>query len=104
MAVVHVTEFELDGDEGGALAHYDAVASRVAVAQDPPVGLIVHVVGFLEGRLLRIVDVWESEEHSVAFAEGRLAAVLEALEPELAAPSGQRSYTYVCHNVVTGRG
>src|SRR3954465_5663056 len=50
---------------------YQQVQDKINTEGDPPEGLIVHTASEVDGKL-KIVDVWESEEHAQRFGEQRL--------------------------------
>ena len=56
MAVVVIQDFGATADE------YDAVNAKVDPKSNPPAGLIIHT-GSVTDDGMRVVDVWESEQH-----------------------------------------
>jgi hypothetical protein len=65
---------------------YKQVEAKIGVANDPPDGLIVHTASEVDGQL-RIVDIWESEEHAQRFGQERLGpAIAEIAGDEMAGP------------------
>ena len=71
MPVTFVTEFPSSPDQ------YDQVNEEAQVSANPPNGLIVHIASPIDGGMMRIVDVWESEEDLRAFENERLLAAIE---------------------------
>jgi hypothetical protein len=65
---------------------YQQVDAKLQEQSDPPEGLIVHTASVVDGKL-KIVDVWESEEHAQRFGRERLGpAIAEVAGEEMAAP------------------
>ena len=65
MAVLMLMDIEATLDE------YDRVNEIVDPATNPPPGLILHV-GSQHGNVIRVADVWESEQQFNDFREQRL--------------------------------
>jgi hypothetical protein len=67
---------------------YDAVTAKANVESDPPVGLIVHTAGPMDGGF-RIFDVWETREDHDRFISERLdPAIGEVSQQFGGGPSG----------------
>src|SRR3954467_1588451 len=65
---------------------YDQVQDKINTEGDPPEGLIVHTASEVDGKL-KIVDVWESEEHADRFGRERLGpAIMEGAGDEVGGP------------------
>ena len=65
---------------------YNQVQDKINTEGDPPEGLIVHTASEVDGKL-KIVDVWESEEHAQRFGEQRLGpAIMEVAGEQVAGP------------------
>ena len=65
---------------------YQQVDAKLQAENDPPEGLIVHTASVVDGKL-KIVDIWESEEHAQRFGKERLGpAIAEVAGEEMAAP------------------
>lgn len=60
----------------------EALTETMGVRDDPPDGLIVHVVTDGPNNGCRVVDVWESEDQMRTFAESRLMPAMSKLFPE----------------------
>lgn len=56
---------------------------REALGNDPPSGLISHVVLEREGGRLRYIEVWESEEDWERFSDERLHPVVDRIFHEV---------------------
>ena len=83
MAVVVIQDFGATADE------YDAVNAKVDPKSNPPAGLIIHT-GSVTDDGMRVVDVWESEQHFNDFREQRLGpAVHEVMGEDPAPPTVQ---------------
>jgi hypothetical protein len=67
--------------EGQGAAEYDAVNEKMALANEPPEGLIFHSAGELDGRF-QIFNVWETHEHSDRFTRERIRPALVAVMGE----------------------
>src|SRR5665811_2060756 len=67
MAVATITRFS----EGLGADQYDAVMTKVRMADEPVEGLIFHSAGELEGRF-QVLNVWESRENFDRFVADRL--------------------------------
>ena len=65
--------------EGMTPELYDALNTEMRFPDDAPEGLISHMASRVEGGM-RIVDVWESEEHFGRFVEERLVPAMGNLE------------------------
>jgi hypothetical protein len=59
-------------------AALEAVSESMGVREDPPDGLIVHVLTEISDGV-HVVDVWESEAAFQAFTEQRLMPALQAV-------------------------
>jgi hypothetical protein len=70
---------------------YERVAAEAHIDAERPEGLIVHTASEIADGTVRIVDVWESEEHVEEFERTRLAPAFQAV----GAPGGppQRDIT-----------
>src|SRR5215211_3228347 len=65
---------------------YQQVSENLGVDSDPPEGLIVHTASEVDGQL-KIVDIWESEEHAERFGRERLGPAIAAVAgDEMAGP------------------
>lgn len=65
---------------------YKQVEAKIGVENDPPEGLIVHTASEVDGQL-KIVDIWESEEHADRFGQERLGpAIAEVAGQAMAGP------------------
>lgn len=65
---------------------YERVEAKVDAANNPPDGLIIHTACVVDGSL-KIVDVWESEEHANRFGQERLGpAIAEIAGEQMAGP------------------
>jgi hypothetical protein len=54
----------------------EAVSSAMGVRDDPPDGLIVHVMtGTADG--VHVVDIWESQDHFEQFNDARLVPTMQ---------------------------
>lgn len=65
MAVAVIIDFAASVDD------YDAVNAKIDTSSNPPAGLIVHT-GSVTDSGMRVVDVWESEQHFQDFRDQRL--------------------------------
>ena len=63
----------------GAREHYEAVATRLRLREDPPRGLIIHAAGPTDDGW-RIVAVWESGEALARFRDDRLLPAIGEIE------------------------
>ena len=62
------------------------VSKEMGVAEDPPEGLIVHVI-VPRGETSRVIDIWESQAHFERFREDRLEpAINKVMQTVGAAP------------------
>jgi hypothetical protein len=78
------------------LSDYDAVCEKLNFPSDWPDGLISHGSAEVDGKL-RVVDVWESQDHCERFAQSRLGpAIGEALGDRAEEPqvSPQELHTF----------
>jgi hypothetical protein len=66
---------------------YQQVQAKLDVDSNPPDGLIVHTASEVDGRL-KVVDVWESEEHAQRFGEERLGPAIAEVAPNVGGPPG----------------
>lgn len=72
-----------DFPEGVGTNMYDGVQAEMGIEDDPPVGLIFHWAGEVDGKWT-ITDVWESREAYDSFREQRLfpaIAKVSGMEP-----------------------
>jgi hypothetical protein len=77
---------------------YDKVNAEMGVENDPPVGLLFHCAGEVEGSW-EVIDAWESEEQAQRFDEERLMPAIEkviGMRPPGPAPGT----TYQLHKVI----
>ena len=76
---------------------YDEINSKVDAVANPPEGMIIHTVGVTDGHL-RVVDVWESDEH---FETVRRERLLPAFREVIGEGDGQEPdrESYELHNV-----
>jgi hypothetical protein len=82
------------------VAQYDAVSSKLGVADDPPDGLIFHSAGELEG-VFQIFNVWESSEQADGFTRERLQpARIEVMGEERASAAEGAVVDVPIHNYV----
>ncbi len=95
MAVAHVVEFPIEGDDRST-TNYDSIAEKLREGPSAD-GLIFHTAGFDEdGGVFRVFDVWESREQAEALQERimQLAAETQARPPS-------RDAYYELHDVVS---
>jgi hypothetical protein len=52
-------------------AQYDKIREIVRWDVDVPDGMTFHVASF-EGDILRMLDIWDSEEHFMSFVQARI--------------------------------
>jgi hypothetical protein len=65
---------------------YQQVSDKLDAEGGLPEGLIIHTASEVDGKL-KIVDVWESEEHAQRFGEQRLGpAIMEVAGEEVGGP------------------
>jgi hypothetical protein len=65
---------------------YQQVSEKLDTEGNPPDGLIVHTASEVDGKL-KIVDVWESEEHAQRFGQERLGpAIMEVAGDQVGGP------------------
>jgi hypothetical protein len=64
---------------------YQRVRERMDTDNNPPEGLILHTASEVDGRL-KVVDVWESEEHAERFGRERLGPAIMEVAPEVGGP------------------
>ena len=65
---------------------YEQVDAKLGVESNPPEGLIMHSASVVDGKL-KIVDVWESEEHAERFGAERLGpAIMEVAGEQVGGP------------------
>ena len=64
--------------QGVSPAQYDALRSAVHIEDDPPAGLLHHVVAF-DGDTAHIVDVWNTAEQFNAFVGSALMPAVQGL-------------------------
>ncbi len=82
------------------LEDYDRVAAEIG--DDPPEGLILHVVG-RRGDSFRIIDVWESEDAYMRFRDERLGPTVEkVLGPEAMAQGPPPIEPLDVHHMIRG--
>jgi hypothetical protein len=79
MAVLITMDIEASAEQ------YDAVNAKVDPASDPPAGLLMHV-GAVNGSVVHVVDVWESEQQFNDFRESRLGPAVGEVMGEAAGP------------------
>jgi hypothetical protein len=77
---------------------YDAVNGQLDAVGRPPLGLITHAAGELDGQW-QIVEVWESEEYAQRFDEERLGPAIEAVIGE--PPATSPTVSYELHQLIT---
>src|SRR4051794_35017029 len=80
MSIAVISEFP-----GATLEQYEAAGSAMDVQANPPAGILFHAAGVGEG-VLRLIEVWESQEALDAFVRDRQAAALRqvgAPEPRI---------------------
>lgn len=65
MAVAVIIDFEASVED------YDAVNEKLDTRSNPPAGLIVHTGSVVDSGM-RVIDVWESEQHFQDFRDQRL--------------------------------
>src|SRR3954454_6109474 len=73
MAIGVIIEFP-----GGTIEQYEAVTRELDARNNPPAGNLFHAAGQAEG-VLRLIEVWESQEALDAFVRDRLGAALRAV-------------------------
>jgi hypothetical protein len=81
----------------GSRERYDAVHAMMRADSDPPLGLIMHSAGEIDGHW-QIVDVWESEEYAERFDTERLKPALESAGAPSELPPRT---TYRLHHLLT---
>jgi hypothetical protein len=65
---------------------YKQVSETLDTEGNPPDGLIVHTASEVDGKL-KIVDVWESQEHAERFGRERLGpAIMEVAGDQVGGP------------------
>jgi len=65
---------------------YQQVTAKVDLGNNPPDGLIIHTASEVDGHL-KIVDIWESDEHADRFGQERLGpAIAEIAGEQMAGP------------------
>ena len=101
MPVAFIQEFNVDpGDR--STTGYDAVAARLGDVR--PDGPLIHTAGFDDDAgVLRIFDVWESQEQGQRFIDEQLMPIITELmagEPEGSGGPPQRETFYELHNVI----
>jgi hypothetical protein len=75
MAVTMVMEFP------ATVEQYNEIHDSLGVDDDPPDGLILHTGAAIDGGI-RVIDVWESEDHFNRFNDDRLGpAVMAVMGP-----------------------
>ena len=57
--------------EGMGAEAYDSVDAKLDLENNPPVGLILHSAGELDGRF-QVFDIWETREAHDNFQQGQL--------------------------------
>jgi hypothetical protein len=62
-------------------ADLEAVSDSMGVRDDPPAGLIAHVLTETSGGV-HVVDIWESQEEFQQFTEARLMPVMQQVLTE----------------------
>ena len=83
MAVVVIQDFGATADE------YDAVNAKLDAKSNPPAGMIIHT-GSVTDDGMRVVDVWESEQHFNDFRDQRVGpTVVEVVGPDAGPPNIQ---------------
>jgi hypothetical protein len=70
--------------EGGTQEQYDAVHAVMGIDQNPPLGMIFHAAGPIDGGW-GVIDFWESREAFDQFVSGQLHSALQEL--------GDRAFT-----------
>jgi hypothetical protein len=58
---------------------YEQVAAEAHIDEERPDGLIIHTASETGDGTVRIVDVWESEQHVDEFERARLIPAFEAV-------------------------
>jgi hypothetical protein len=71
MAVAFIMDFA-----GGTTDDYDAVVEKMDLGGRLPAGALFHAAGVSDG-VLRVCDVWESEEIFQRFAEGKIGPLTQ---------------------------
>jgi hypothetical protein len=65
---------------------YQRVEEKIDAEHNPPEGLIMHTASVVDGKL-KVVDVWESEEHAQRFGAERLGpAIMEVAGDQVGGP------------------
>jgi hypothetical protein len=62
--------------EAAGTQMYDGVQAELGLADDPPVGLIFHWAGEVDGKWT-VMDVWDSREAYDNFREARLFPAIQ---------------------------
>ncbi|MDX6581016.1 MAG: hypothetical protein QOI10_200 [Solirubrobacterales bacterium] len=89
-------------DFPATVEQYDAVNDKLDIYGDLPEGLIVHTGAELGPEMVRVLDIWESEDHWRRFNEERLAgAIAEVMgEPPPDAPPPPEPQFTELHTVI----
>jgi hypothetical protein len=95
--VAYASFQEFEATEDRSTPTYDAVNERLGDA--PPEGAIVHMAGFSDDGVFRIITVWESREQLEAFERDRLMPILEELGDQAGQPAKQE--VFELHNFET---
>jgi hypothetical protein len=56
----------------------DEVSAEMKTHNDPPIGLVIHVLTEIDGRP-QVIDVWESQDAHSRFTETRLMPAMSAV-------------------------
>jgi hypothetical protein len=72
MAILRIINRGLDRDT------YAALAARVNLDQDHPLGLVMHGATEVDGAM-QVAQIWDSEEYARRFDEERLNPALRAI-------------------------
>jgi len=84
---------------GGTQAQYDAAHEVMKIESDPPVGMIVHSAGPVDGGW-GVIDFWESREAFDKFVQERLMPRLHGLGDQ-GFPSPPDVKDFPVHNLFT---
>jgi hypothetical protein len=97
MAFAYIHEFEVGADR--STANYDAIRTRMRLAEDPAEGLILHTAGF-DGGTFRMLEIWESPEHEQRFERERLMPAVRAIAGD--GGTAPTTHSYELHTVISG--
>jgi hypothetical protein len=79
---------------GVSQQQYDNVMSQLHLDATPPAGAIFHVAGF-HGGVLRVLDIWESQQAFERFQQDRLTPVVQ----KVGLPGTPKVQFFAVHNI-----